>query len=576
MAGRDFRTLKLEILAETKNFVAGMNAGEKKTKTFGDKLAEFGKKAGLALAAATAAVSAFAIKIAVDGVKAASDLSESVSKVGVLFGDSASKIEAFAESAAASLGQTKQQALDAASTFAIFGSSAGLAGDDLVEFSTDFTNLASDLASFNNTSPEDAIQAIGAALRGEALPLRRYGVLLDEATLRQAAFELGIISTTKQALTPQQKVLAAQEVIYKQTTAAQGDFLRTSDGLANSQRILNAQLANIRTEIGTALLPIVLKLTQIFSNNVLPVIQSVADAFSKRAGGLGEGLFEFVDGVKLFLLPIIDGAINAFNDIKGAIRENIDEFQSFFNVVKSLAPIIGTTIGAALNVIGDIAAVVINVISNVLGVISGIVNKAIDAINVIIRAVNRIPGVNIPQIGGVGSGGGGGTAGATGTGFSQLSGLGQGVAGAVAGAVAAGGFDGSPVGGGSAGTGAGVGTTGVLGATSANDLVKRLTAVNDAFTDLTFQVATNGISQKAAAQQFDKLTKEFAVLEKQANKLTAEPVVLGGTPFGQQGGNTTNIYVTGAVDPEGTARAVANSLNSQAARSVTALRDRVN
>ena len=575
MAGRDFRTLKLEILAETKNFVAGMNAGEKKTKTFGDKLAEFGKKAGLALAAATAAVGAFAIKIAVDGVKAASDLSESVSKVGVLFGDSASKIEAFAESAAVSLGQTKQQALDAASTFAIFGSSAGLAGDDLVKFSTDFTTLASDLASFNNTSPEDAIQAIGAALRGETEPLRRYGVLLDDASLRQAALSLGIIRTTKEALTPQQKVLAAQELIYQQTSAAQGDFQRTSDGLANSQRILNAQLANIRTEIGTALLPIVLKLTQIFSNNVLPVIQSVADAFSSRAGGLGEGLFEFVNGVKLFLLPIIDGAINAFNDIKGAIRENIDEFQSFFNVVKSLAPIIGTTIGAALNVVGDIAAVVINVISNVLGVISGIVNKAIDAINYIIRAVNKIPGVSIPEVGGFGSNGGG-TAGATGTGFSQLSGLGQGVAGAVAGAVAAGGLIATEAGGGVAGGSGGVGATGVLGATSATDLVKRLTAVNDAFTDLTFQVVTNGISQKAAAQQFDKLTKEFRVLEKQANKLTAEPVVLGGTPFGQQGGNTTNIYVTGSIDPERTARDIATTLNSQAARSVPALRDRVN
>jgi len=575
MAGRDFRTLKLEILAETKNFVAGMNAGEKKTKTFGDKLAEFGKKAGLALAAATAAVGAFAIKIAVDGVKAASDLSESVSKVGVLFGDSASKIEAFAESAAVSLGQTKQQALDAASTFAIFGSSAGLAGDDLVKFSTDFTTLASDLASFNNTSPEDAIQAIGAALRGETEPLRRYGVLLDDASLRQAALSLGIIRTTKEALTPQQKVLAAQELIYQQTSAAQGDFQRTSDGLANSQRILNAQLANIRTEIGTALLPIVLKLTQIFSNNVLPVIQSVADAFSSRAGGLGEGLFEFVDGVKLFLLPIIDGAINAFNDIKGAIRENIDEFQSFFNVVKSLAPIIGTTIGAALNVVGDIAAVVINVISNVLGVISGIVNKAIDAINYIIRAVNKIPGVSIPEVGGFGSNGGG-TAGATGTGFSQLSSLGQGVASAVAGAVAAGGLIATEAGGGVAGGSGGVGATGVLGATSATDLVKRLTAVNDAFTDLTFQVVTNGISQKAAAQQFDKLTKEFRVLEKQANKLTAEPVVLGGTPFGQQGGNTTNIYVTGSIDPERTARDIATTLNSQAARSVPALRDRVN
>jgi tRNA C32,U32 (ribose-2'-O)-methylase TrmJ len=552
-----------------------MNDGEKKTQSFGDKLGEFGKKAGLALAAATAAVGAFAIKIAVDGVKAASDLSESVSKVGVLFGDSSAKIEAFAEQAAQSLGQTKQQALDAASTFAIFGKSAGLAGDDLVKFSTDFTTLASDLASFNNTSPEDAIQAIGAALRGETEPLRRYGVLLDDASLRQAALSLGIIRTTKEALTPQQKVLAAQELIYQQTSAAQGDFQRTSDGLANSQRILNAQLANIRTEIGEALLPIVLKLTQIFTNNVLPVIQGVADAFSSKAGGLGEGLFEFVDGVKLFLLPIIDGAINAFNDIKGAIRENIDEFQSFFNVVKSLAPIIGTTIGAALNVVGDIAAVVINVISNVLGVISGIVNKAIDAINFIIRAVNRIPGVNIPQIGGVGSSGGG-TAGATGTGFSQLSGLDREVAAAGA-AFARGGFAGGGAGGGGAGGGGGVGATGVLGAKSALDLVKRLETINDAFTDLTFQVATNGISQKAAAAQFDKLTQEFRVLEKQAESLSGTTAVpFGATPFGQQGGNTTNIYVTGAIDPEGTARAVANQLNSQAARSVTALRDRVN
>jgi hypothetical protein len=569
---KDFRTLKLEILAETKNFIAGMNDGEKKTQSFGDKLGEFGKKAGLALAAATAAVGAFAIKIAVDGVKAASDLSESVSKVGVLFGDSSAKIEAFAEQAAQSLGQTKQQALDAASTFAIFGKSAGLAGDDLVKFSTDFTTLASDLASFNNTSPEDAIQAIGAALRGETEPLRRYGVLLDDASLRQAALSLGIIRTTKEALTPQQKVLAAQELIYQQTSAAQGDFQRTSDGLANSQRILNAQLANIRTEIGEALLPIVLKLTQIFTNNVLPVIQRVADAFSSKAGGLGEGVFEFIDGVKLFLLPIIDGAINAFNDIKGAIRENIDEFQSFFNVVKSLAPIIGTTIGAALNVVGDIAAVVINVISNVLGVISGIVNKAIDSINFIIRGVNRIPGVSIPEVGGFGSSGGG-TAGATGTGFSQLSSLGQGVAGAVAGAVAAGGF--GPVGAtSSTGATGPSGATGVIGAKSALDLVKRLETINDAFTDLTFQVATNGISQKAAAQQFDKLTAEFAVLEKQASRLTAEPVVLGGTPFGQAGGNTTNIYVTGAIDPERTARDIATTLNSQAARSVTALRDR--
>lgn len=541
---KDFRTLKLEILAETKQFVQGMNESEKKTESFGEKLGDFGKKAGLALAAATAAVAAFSVKVAVDGIKAASDLSETVSKVGVLFGDSASKVEEFAATAATSLGQTKQQALDAASTFAIFGKSAGLAGDDLVKFSTDFVGLASDLASFNNTSPEDAIQAIGAALRGETEPLRRYGVLLDDASLRQAALGLGIIKTTKEALTPQQKVLAAQELIYRQTSAAQGDFERTSDGLANSQRILTAQIQNIQTEIGTALLPIVLKMTTVFSQEFLPVIQSIANAFTGKAGGLSEGIFDVVDVIKSYLIPIIDGAKNAFGDIKGAITENIDEFKNFFSVVQSLAPIIGSTIGAALNVIGDIAAIVINVVANVLSVISSLINKAIDAINFLIKGANKIPGVNIPLIGG----GGGGVDGGFQTGANA-----QSIAGAIANAAGLGG--GGSAGGGGAGAGGGGGGGGgggeILGASSAKNLLDRLTKNTEAFSDLTFQFATGGIGQKAAETQLKKLTNEFRVLEKQANALSAQNP-LGSRDLAAAQAPTFNVYVSGTVvDPEG-------------------------
>jgi hypothetical protein len=555
---KDFRTLKLEILAETKQFVQGMTESEKKTESFGEKLGDFGKKAGLALAAATAAVGAFAIKVAVDGVKAASDLSETVSKVGVLFGDSASKVEEFAATAATSLGQTKQQALDAASTFAIFGKSAGLAGDDLVKFSTDFVGLASDLASFNNTSPEDAIQAIGAALRGETEPLRRYGVLLDDASLRQAALGLGIIKTTKEALTPQQKVLAAQELIYRQTSAAQGDFERTSDGLANSQRILTAQIQNIQTEIGTALLPIVLKMTTVFSQDFLPVIQSIANAFTGKAGGLSEGIFDVVEVIKLYLIPIINGAKNAFGDIKGAISENIDEFKNFFSVVQSLAPIIGSTIGAALNVIGDIAAIVINVVSNVLSIVSSAINKAIDIINFLIKGANKIPGVSIPLIGG---GGGGGVDGGYQTGANNSS-----IANAIANAAGFGGGAGGATGGGAGGaTGGGAGggaATGVLGATGALDLVKRLTTVNDALTDLTFQVATGGITEKAAQAQLKKLTKEAALLESQASFLTVAGAQDSRDLAAAQA-PTFNVYVSGAVvDPEGLNR-VLTDIQSQ-------------
>ncbi|MDD1710411.1 MAG: hypothetical protein LUQ37_05840 [Methanoregulaceae archaeon] len=196
-----------------------------------------------------------------DMISKASDLSETINKVNVVFGDAAPAIQQFAEGAATGIGQSTQAALDAASTFGIFGKAAGLSGDDLSNFSTGFTTLASDLASFNNTSPEEATLALGAALRGEAEPLRRYGVLLNDATMRQKALELGIVSSTKDALTPAQKILAAQALIYEQTSDAQGDFARTSGGLANQQRIMAAQVENLKAQLGSALLPVVQQIT---------------------------------------------------------------------------------------------------------------------------------------------------------------------------------------------------------------------------------------------------------------------------------------------------------------------------
>ena len=275
--------------ADLNSLKKGVKSATTDVDSFGTKVGNFSKKAALAFAAVAAAVGAMAIKIGTDAVKAASDLSETVSKVNVIFGDTAKDIERFAEGAASALGQTKQQALDAAATFATFGKAAGLSGQDLSKFSTDFVSLASDLASFNNTSPEQAINAIGSALRGEAEPLRQYGVLLDDASLRQAALELGIISTTKNALTPQQKVLAAQALIYKQTGAAQGDFERTSDGLANKTRILSAQMENAKVQIGEALLPVVVEIATFIGDNVIPVIQQFTNGLTAK-DGLSEGL----------------------------------------------------------------------------------------------------------------------------------------------------------------------------------------------------------------------------------------------------------------------------------------------
>jgi len=245
--------------------------------------------AGAAIAGAVTAVAAFAYT----SIQKASDFNEAVSKNAVVFGAISKEVENFAQTANRALGIGETAALQAAGTFAIFGKSAGLAGQDLSDFSIEFVTLAADLASFSNTKVEDAISAIGSALRGEAEPLRKYGVLLDDATLKLAATELGIYSGNK-ALTAQQKVLAAQKVIFEQTSDAQGDFSRTSTGLAAQQKILNATLDNIQTNLGAAFLPIFLKAVKFFNDEVTPAFERVAEVIGEKGlvKGLQQALFE--------------------------------------------------------------------------------------------------------------------------------------------------------------------------------------------------------------------------------------------------------------------------------------------
>lgn len=265
----------------------GVDRADRRLNRFGDDvrggLSRIADVARIATAA-VAGIAAGAVVAAGKAIQAASDIGEATSKVTVIFGDASSAVFAFAEDAATAFGLSRQAVLDAAGVFGTFGKAAGLTGSDLATFTTDFVALASDLASFNNTTPEEAITAIGAALRGESEPIRRYGVLLDDARLRARALELGIYDGVG-SLTAQQKVLAAQAEIFSQTADAQGDFARTSDGLANRTRVLRAQLSNVVVEIGEKLLPAALAISGFISDNVIPVIENLSDTFSREGFG---------------------------------------------------------------------------------------------------------------------------------------------------------------------------------------------------------------------------------------------------------------------------------------------------
>jgi hypothetical protein len=260
------RPLTILLQADTTGLGRGLSDAQTKLQKFGGQLEQLSRKATLVFAGV--AVAGYKV------VQSASDLNESISKSNVVFGSSAKAIEAWSKTADQSLGLSQTAALEAAANFAILGTSAGLTGADLAGFSTDLTGLAADLASFNNTSVDEAITALAAGLRGESEPLRKFGVLLSANAVEAKAMEMGLAATTKE-LTDQDKVLARNALILEQTTLQQGDFARTADGAANKQRILAAEIENSRAAIGQGLLPAY--------KDLLAVLVNVADWAGKNS-----------------------------------------------------------------------------------------------------------------------------------------------------------------------------------------------------------------------------------------------------------------------------------------------------
>jgi hypothetical protein len=329
-------------------------------------------------------------------VAGASDLEETVAKVSVVFGDAAKQVEKFSKDSSRNILLTQQEALDASATFGIFGKSAGLTGKELGTFSTDLTALASDLSSFYNATTDETIVALGAALRGESEPIRRFGVLLDDASLRAEALKQGLISTTKQALTPQQRVLAAQALILKQTSDAQGDAARTSQNLANQQRILRKNFDEIRITVGNALLPVVTGFVQFLNANLLPAFEAVKTAgkplvdFFKglgdsagAGGGFTDALAKTGAVIKDFFAAFAPVAIELGNKLKAtlgpAIKSIVDifsnqllpAFQAFIPAVRPIVVFLARVFGGAI--IGALNGA-LNVVKGVLKVLAGLFN----------------------------------------------------------------------------------------------------------------------------------------------------------------------------------------------------------
>lgn len=263
-------------------------AGQDTGKSFGSGMqSSIGGMAGKIFAPLAAAAGGIALGSFFKGaVEEASGLNEAGTALTAVFGeDAVGAVNEFASGGAKALGQTNLEVLNAAKTFGIYGKAAGLAGDENAKFSTDLVALSTDLASFHNAEPQEVVDALGSALRGEAEPMRRFGVLLDDATLKSKAMELGLYDGNG-ALSQQAKIMAANAAIIDQTGDAQGDFAKTSGGLANQQRILSATWTNFAGTLGTTLLPYVTSFVTMLNDKAGPALEYVSGLFESGAGFL--------------------------------------------------------------------------------------------------------------------------------------------------------------------------------------------------------------------------------------------------------------------------------------------------
>lgn len=222
------------------------------------RLNKYGKQGVIAGATAAATAKAFSVvgmaisgatDFMKDSAQAASNLAEAQTKVNAVFGDSAAEIHDWSREAADSFGTSQRAALEAAGTYGNLFQAFGVGREEATKMSKSLVELAADLASFNNTSVEDALVALRSGLSGETEPLKRYGIAIQDARMRTILMEQGV-KKLGATLTPLQKATAAYEIIMRDSALAQGDFARTAEGAANMSRTLDANIEDLQAKLG--------------------------------------------------------------------------------------------------------------------------------------------------------------------------------------------------------------------------------------------------------------------------------------------------------------------------------------
>ncbi len=327
-------------------------------------------------------------------ISAASDYNESLSKIGAVFGREQQKqIEQWAKGAASAFGQSSGQAIEAAGTFGNLLTSFGLTADKSAFMSQNLVGLASDLASFNNTDPAEALDALRSGLTGETEPLKRYGIALDDASLKAKALAMGI-ADGKSVLTPAQKAQAAYALILERSKNAQGDFARTSGGLANQQRIFAARIEDLKVKIGQALMPALNKLLPVLSSmfeRIGPLVDQAIPMFSRGLQRVSDWWQQNGPTIQATAKTILDALVTGFQAVSTAVQT---AWPTISRIVSDVMTTVRTIVSGVLDVLSALWANfgnnILDVVRRIWSPIQLLIKGALEIIRGIIKTITSL------------------------------------------------------------------------------------------------------------------------------------------------------------------------------------------
>jgi hypothetical protein len=384
----DIRTLKLALLADTKDFISGLDKADKETRTFSDKLGGALKTGALAFAALGAAAGAAAITIGVQAVKAAIEdekaqltLAKTLENTTKATKDQIKGVEDYIKATSLAKGVTDDQLRPSL--------------DRLVRSTGDVTKaqklqqLALDISAGTGKDLASVSEALGKAYDGNLGALKRLGVPLDDSIIKSKDF-------TK-----------AQEALTKQF-AGQSDVAANS--FAGRMERVKIAIDEAKESIGAALLPILEKLLGFITEKALPFLNNFVAGFENVTKSVNIDLGGALEYLQKIFTPIFNGIQQAFGTVSDAIDRNREKLQPLFDLFQAIAkftrdvltPIIAIGLGEAFKIVGsiiggiiDVIALMVDAISKSIQTIQGFIDKIQEAID----KANNIPvvGAFIPD-----------------------------------------------------------------------------------------------------------------------------------------------------------------------------------